>query len=199
MGVSPATHGPDLVVNGINDILESSPEDLVPKDSSNPPEIENIVVDNSQQNIVTVRWETDKPSTGQVWYWKENSKGYFDSQSVWVVPSTLSFTDLDQAHLLNLVNLTPETEYHFELVSQDEQGNAALSSPQTFTVPQGSFSQHILTGLQTFKSGITCGAKPFVMPAFNWIKQIDGWIVSGFVSLIFLLLGILVLYRRSTI
>ena len=199
MGVSPATPGPGLVVNGNNKTLESSLQDLAPKYSTNPPDIKNIVVNIGQQNLITVGWQTDKPSTGQVWYWKENSQGCFDDQSVWNLPLSISYSDLVQAHQINLVNLTPETEYHFKIVSQDEQGNIALSSPQTFTAPQGSFSQHILTVLQPIKSGIICGAKPFVMPGFNWLKQINGWIVSGFVSLIFLLLGILVLYRPSTI
>jgi hypothetical protein len=199
MSVLPATPGPDLVVDGMKNTPRSSNITLVPQYATNPPKIRDIVVDDSQQTTITIQWQTDNPSTSQVWYWKENSKGYFSNQSVWVVPSTLSATDLVQAHQLILMNLTPENKYYFEVVSQDEEGNTALSSPQTFLVPQVSAIQRFVNELQPIKSGIICGAKPFILPGFYWLTQLNGWIVSGLVSISFLFLGIRFINRRHSI
>jgi hypothetical protein len=195
MGVQPATPGPDLVVNGRQ---EGPPKKLTPKYPTSPPAITDITVDFSQEGRVIISWQTDKPSTSQIWYWIADSNGYFDDQSVWIYPSNNSSSDLVQSHQVDLLDLKPGLEYHFELVSQDREGNSTLSSAQIFDVPQTGTIDRLASGFQPVMSDIICTAKPYVLPGLNWIRQINGWIVSGFISILIMLLGIWRLnYHRS--
>ncbi len=191
MGVKPATSGPDLVLNG-NVLQADSPKNLAPKYETPPPLITGITVNYSQPNQVTIHWRTDKPSTSQVWYWIQNTKGYYDNQTEWNLPKSSANIIVSQAHQIDLPNLQSGNQYHFELISQDSQGNTALSSPQTFEVPQAGWLDRFSSGFQPVESDLICKAKPILSPGYNWIKQINGWIVSGFISMAFMILGIFI-------
>ena len=192
MGVEPATPGPDLVVNGINE-PQPGPHPQYP---TNPPLITGITVDFVQPNQVTIRWRTDRPSTSQAWYWKANFEVDFGERTVWDLPLSSANAGLAQAHQVDLPALTPGSEYQFKVVSQDGDGNTTLSSRGTIEVPPGGVIEHFAAGFQSAKSAILCEVRPFVLPGFNWVRQINGWIVSGFVSILFFILGILILSRR---
>ena len=200
MGVQPATPAPDLIVSEPDEnhvTPESSHKHLVPEYPTHPPIISDIATDLSQPNQVTITWHTDEPSTSQMWYWNANPDGYLNNRSAWNIPVDLSQMVLVQAHRLDLTGVTPGSDYQFKLVSQDEHGNVSLSAPQTIEIPPDSLINRIVTGIQSMMSNEICEAKPYVAPGFNWLKQINGWILSGLVSIVFLILGIWILNHRG--
>jgi len=196
MGVKPDTPIPGMAV----DKTESNYGEtagLQPEYPTNPPVITDVKLDLLDQNKAKIRWQTDKPSTSEVWYWSEDSTGYFDEQSVWKYSGDTSDKNLVLEHQLNVPDLAPGVEYHFKIVSQDENGNAGFSAPFVLTNPPGSVVEHFSAGIQELKAGIVCGAKPLIAPVYNFIWQVNGWIVSGFVSIIAFSLGFLFLSRRT--
>jgi hypothetical protein len=196
MGVRPATPAAALAVDGIDRPQENSGPAAAPKFATAAPLISGIRLDYSQPDGLTIRWQTDKPASGQVWFWQANSRGAFDARSVWNFPINGPDTELVQAHQVDLATLTPGTAYHIELVSRDGEGNIALSAPQTFEVPPGGLTERLADGFQTIKTDVVCGVKPIVAPAVNWVKQVNGWVLSGVVAGLFFIGGMWVVNRR---
>ncbi len=86
-----------------------------------PPIIYNLEVINITQTSATVTWLTNEASTTIVYYGLTNAYGE--------VATGISFVT---SHSVDLVGLTPDTEYHFQAVSADFYGNTARSVDQTF-------------------------------------------------------------------
>lgn len=76
-------------------------------------------------NTVTVRWITSAPATGRVEY---GVTGLYGSSAA---PDGAYLFD----HLNDLGPLSPGTTYHYRVVSQDKNGNEAISTDQAFTMP----------------------------------------------------------------
>jgi len=73
----------------------------------------------------TVSWQTNKPSDQQVVYGTSTAYGI----------STLLDSTLALTHSQDLIDLLPETTYHYRVKSRDEGGSMAQSADLTFTTP----------------------------------------------------------------
>lgn len=86
-----------------------------------PPIISDISASNIAKASANIRWTTNERSTSQVEYWSSPSK----------------LTPLDETlvyeHVVHLTDLTSATTYHYKTMSQDKQGNLAVSDGYTFT------------------------------------------------------------------
>jgi hypothetical protein len=91
-----------------------------------PPVISNIQVINITETSAIVTWQTDEPATSRVEYGLTNS---YELGSITV-------SDLVTSHSIPLYSLTPNTTYHFRVISSDASGNTAQSDDRTFqTLP----------------------------------------------------------------
>jgi peptidoglycan hydrolase-like protein with peptidoglycan-binding domain len=86
------------------------------------PEISNI---NASANTsgATVSWQTNEVANSQVEYGLSTSYTH----------SSVLNTSLATNHSASLVNLSPNTTYHYRVISQDTFGNTAYSNDQTIT------------------------------------------------------------------
>jgi len=88
-----------------------------------PPVIQGVAASVPTTDSVEIRWTTTEPSTSQVEYWASPSQ----------------FSPLDETlvteHVVRLTNLTPDTNYHYRTLSQDEAGNLSTSPEYSFTTP----------------------------------------------------------------
>ena len=84
-----------------------------------------------QGNAATVRWSTDKKTTGLVSFAKEaDFKPSTDKPYTTTVVDTEKITSI---HALELTNLDPGTLYHFQVASKGEIGPEGKSNDYTFT------------------------------------------------------------------
>jgi len=88
-----------------------------------PPVISGINVSDITDLAGTVSWTTDKPATSQVLFSVTTAYG----------SSTALDQNLVTSHSATLAGLTPNTTYHFKVVSKDSSGNEAMSPDQTFS------------------------------------------------------------------
>lgn len=86
------------------------------------PVISNIQVTNITTTSATVTWTTDELADSLVNYGLTASYGSSESEAPLVAN-----------HSVDLSLLTPGTEYHFQVVSEDAAANSASSSDQTFS------------------------------------------------------------------
>ncbi len=75
----------------------------------------------------TITWTTNKKTTGQVIYGTTEDYGMFSSKE----------KDLVTSHSVELTGLDEDTTYHFQVVSEDADGNEATSSDNQFTTLAG--------------------------------------------------------------
>jgi len=108
-----------------------SPLKPTPTPTSKPQPIEkselkisNIVVKTISNNYKKVQWEVDNNATGQVEYGETKSYGTFTKKE-----DTFRF----RLHRQSLRNLKSNTRYHYRVISEDKNGNKAVSSDHTFT------------------------------------------------------------------
>lgn len=87
------------------------------------PVISNISSGTSDTSSRTITWTTDEPATSQVEYGLTASYG------------TLTTLDasLKTTHSVSLSGLSPNTTYHFRVISADANENEALSADETFS------------------------------------------------------------------
>ncbi len=108
-----------------------------------PPDITPPIITNAQVmtgiTTSTIKWDTNELADSQITYGLTNTYGsnYFDSTQ------TL-------AHSVLLFNLTPNTVYHFRIISTDSSGNSGSTADSTFTtgadnIPPPDVSNFILT------------------------------------------------------
>ena len=92
------------------------------------PTISNVVVNGITWDSVTITWETDQPADSRVDYGITESYGSFVSDST-----------LTTAHGAILAGLTPDTTYHFRVISANTYGFSSSSGDGIFLtlVPQG--------------------------------------------------------------
>jgi len=93
-----------------------------------PPVISEVKVTNlSGSGSAEITWNTDEPATSQVSY--GTSAGYGTLQ-----PSQTD-TTLATFHDVMLNGLSPQTTFHYKVVSRDADGNEKSSADATFTTP----------------------------------------------------------------
>lgn len=86
--------------------------------------ISGVSISNTTESSIAIRWETDKPATGQVEYGTTDAYG-----------STSPLDEkLAMSHSIILDGLESNTTYYFRVKSKDSSGNEATSeTDQTFT------------------------------------------------------------------
>jgi len=87
------------------------------------PLISQVIAVGVSDSAATIQWITDEPADSRVEF------GFAPGSYVWVVEDSL----LVLSHSLELTGLTPDTQYHYRLGSQDVWGNASTSQDMTFT------------------------------------------------------------------
>lgn len=132
-----------LVVSGTdrqgNEAI-SSEQIFTTATDTRPPKVTDLVVESS---IVTsengertaqlvVSWNTDEGATSQVEYGYGNNTEYTQRTRV--------NTDLSVNHVVVISELQPSSVYHLRVLSQDSQGNQALSSDVVTITPKSSAS-----------------------------------------------------------
>jgi subtilisin family serine protease len=80
------------------------------------------VLDPILENSATIYWRTDEDSTSSVEYGFDITYG-----------NTSSDINLDTEHTIILINLQPDTLYHYRVTSTDSSGNTKSSSDEFFT------------------------------------------------------------------
>ncbi len=105
-----------------------------------PPEFDNIRLSSLSHNSVTVNWQTDEPATSQVAYGQTDEYGSLSNKD----------TSLVTSHSVTLTGLSPDTGYHYQVLSEDAHGNSGQSDDGTFLTAVAPPSN---PGNQTVQSG----------------------------------------------
>jgi hypothetical protein len=107
-------------INGIPDGIQNAGEGGGGS-SETPPIVTNVSDPpiNITANSATITWDTDKASNSTVGY--STSEGIFTEQRG---VNTIRTSDEDQ-HIVTLTNLTPNTDYYFQVTSTDSSGNTS--------------------------------------------------------------------------
>jgi len=100
----------------LSEVITGTPADIT------PPNIYNVSVSQVGSDNVIVNWTTDEPSTSQVNYGSDTSYG----------SSTTEDTNLVTDHQVTVNDLSPDTAYHYQVLSNDASNNMAASSDNTF-------------------------------------------------------------------
>lgn len=87
-----------------------------------PPVLSSVGATDIAAESAIVTWTTDEAATSQVEYGTTDSYG-----------ESVSSSELTINHNLTLANLSPETTYHFRVISVDAAENSASSEDVTFT------------------------------------------------------------------
>jgi len=87
------------------------------------PTISAVRLLNASQTAATLRWQTDEPAFAQVEFGP--TPGYGSASA--------ATTELATLHTVQLVNLQPDTRYHYRVRAWDAAGNSAVSPDSTFT------------------------------------------------------------------
>ncbi|GEM_PF-948169 len=97
--------------------------DLTLGADTTPPVISNVGTQKVWATNAQIIWETNEGATSQVEYGLTQSYG----------SQTTLDAQLVTSHTVQLVNLTPNTQYHFRVKSVDGAGNPSTSQDYTFT------------------------------------------------------------------
>jgi parallel beta-helix repeat protein len=87
-----------------------------------PPGISSISSGTPTPTTATITWTTNKPATSQIAY---------GTSSSYTTSTTLN-SSLVTSHSVSISSLTPNTTYHFDVLSADIVGNLGTSADQTF-------------------------------------------------------------------
>ena len=86
------------------------------------------------ETTAILTWVTDEPTTSTVNYGENTTYSDTDNTDNVLVTN----------HSITLSNLTPETEYHFEVISSDGADNSATSADQSFTTSTQSIQNYTI-------------------------------------------------------
>ena len=134
------------------------------------PAITAVGNSNVTQSTATITWTTDEPADSQIEYG--------------LTPAFGSVTPLNAAlvtaHSVNLSSLTPNTTYHYRVLSKDAAGNAASSAPGSFTTattPPPAAVAHVQSAATTSNGGAATMGQAFATPntAGNMIVAAFSW------------------------
>ena len=99
--------------------------DVQPGPDLAPPIISQVQAAYLTADTAIIRWDTDKPSDSQIEYGVSASYG----QTASLLESSV------RSHALLLAYLTPNTTYHYRVISKDLAGNQAVSGDFLLTTP----------------------------------------------------------------
>ena len=106
---------------------EDSDDDEDEPTDKTAPDISNIDVSDIATSTATILWETNEDSDSTLWY--STTSGFsIDDDDVEKESDNESVTD----HGIDLEDLDPETFYYFIVGSEDESGNLATSTEDSF-------------------------------------------------------------------
>jgi len=88
-----------------------------------PPTISQVSISGVTGSAASISWTTDEASDSQIQYGLTTAYG----------TNTTLNTALTTSHTQNLSGLTPNTTYHYRVVSRDVSGNVAFSADAIFT------------------------------------------------------------------
>jgi hypothetical protein len=94
----------------------------LPEADNTPPQIRNVDVVQVTTSRATIVWETDESATSRVEYGTDTNYGEATQDN-----------SLATHHEMELSNLSPNTTYHYRVLSRDAAGNLATSEDFTFT------------------------------------------------------------------
>ena len=125
-----------------------------------PPVISGVSANSIAYSGATIVWTTDEASTSQVAYGTTNSYG----------STTALNNTLVTSHTVNVSGLAASTTYHYQVLSQNAQGNMSSSGDFTFTTvaqPAGPQPLFLLHADASEVSGVTNGSvvTPSVAPS----------------------------------
>jgi peroxiredoxin len=103
-----------------------------------PPTIQNASVSNVTMAGAVITWQTDEPSTSQVMIC-ESSGG-----CTWTEPDENLVTD----HSVNVIDLKPNTAYHFTATSTDAGANQGTAEGDFTTSGQATTASLVISGIQ---------------------------------------------------
>jgi len=140
-------------------------------------ELLNICLDEASVSIFSVRAEVISHETAQITW---STSDLTDSQVEYGADSSYgSRTSLDQSlvseHRVLLTGLSPETTYHFRVISKDEDGNIHVSGDFTFVTPV--FSDNSPPTAPTVLTAIVISQSQINL---SWGASIDNVGVSGY-------------------
>jgi hypothetical protein len=110
---------PNVKVPIIDPIVPPKP----PIEENKALQISDIVVLTISNNHKKIEWKVDRNATGQVEYGESQSYGTLTSKE-----NTFKY----RLHRQNLRDLKSNTLYHYRVISEDKDGNRAVSSDHTF-------------------------------------------------------------------
>ncbi len=96
---------------------------VTPPGDTTPPVISNLLVSLITTTSVQVSWDLNEGGTGQVKYGLTSSYGTLSTKE----------NSFLTTHIQTLSGLTPNTTYHYAVVSVDSSGNSVQSTDATFT------------------------------------------------------------------
>ncbi len=111
-----------------------------------PPVISNVVSSNITSTGASISWNTDEAADSQVEFGVSTAYGNLTAHD----------PNLVTAHNQQLSDLSPNTTYHFRVLSSDSSGNQAISDDFTFTTPappQPSYEQRVNVGGGSYTDG----------------------------------------------
>ncbi len=111
-----------------------------------PPVISNVNTSNITTTSATVTWNTNEPSSSQIEYGLTSAYG-----AISAVDGTLTTN-----HTMIFSGLSPNTRYHFRVISEDDAGNEAISSKYTFTTQ----AESVVDNNQPNNNNAGSGARP---------------------------------------
>ncbi|MFA6145923.1 MAG: DUF2341 domain-containing protein, partial [Patescibacteria group bacterium] len=118
------TFTPQYVSQEIKVISSGGGAAAVPTKDTTPPVISNLSVSSITDTGAVVSWVTNEDATSLIDYGLSSS--YSEAKHA-------SLTDFTVSHQTILSNLTKNTVYHYQVLSQDASGNLAQSADATFT------------------------------------------------------------------
>ena len=105
------------------------------------PTIQNASVSNINTDSAIIMWQTDEPSTSQVMICESGSSG----------GGSCTWTELDENlvtdHSVNVINLKPDTDYHFTATSTDDCANQGTAEGDFTTLSQATTASLIISGI----------------------------------------------------
>lgn len=116
--------------NQAKELAEDSEDAIGEVIDDTDPVISNVSGSASTSTAATVTWDTDEDADSTVWYATSTGFSAGDAGVVEVDDS-----DFVTSHSVDLEGLSPDTTYYFIVGSEDDSGNDATSSEDSFATP----------------------------------------------------------------
>lgn len=181
MGAQPATPAEGIILDGSDTASPPLPTDRLRRSGETTAPVITNIQSSAAGDSITVSWETDVETTGQLWYGVRsgaiNTTGGLNRE-----PST--------RHEFTVTGLDPRTTYYFKVVSVDSNWGVAISD-----------EQQIQTGSLSFAGEIRHALDPAITRAGCWVRaNTSGVVIFSVLGavIVLLIVGRWWMVRRST-